>query len=187
MILKNKNIIWILFAAMVILQLGFVASMIFKKEKNIAKGKVYKFELAAFDPYDPIRGRYLDLTPKQREITSSEILNQTTRNYKHGLLKTDSLGFAIVYDLVDSTPSEVDYINLISYKRSRTLKGWQIQFPFQRYYMNEFAAIKAEKEIMEALRNPKSICHIEVSIHNGAATVLALYINGDRIESVVRK
>ena len=46
---------------MVMVHLYVPAKMIFNKEAVLAQGKDYRFKTAPIDPYDPFRGKYIDL------------------------------------------------------------------------------------------------------------------------------
>ena len=56
-----------------------------------------------------------------------------------------------------------------------------IRIPFDRYYMNEYKAIKAEKEYQKHSRVSKNPAYITVRVIHGSSTLEELYINDQPI------
>ena len=109
--IKNKKLQWALFILMAIAQLSIPIWMILSKENTKTGGKVYKFELEALDPYDPFRGKYIILNPKQNffHINTNE---ETKKKHMHATFVEDSLGFAIINNLHTEMPTHSDYLTI---------------------------------------------------------------------------
>ncbi|MBC7747545.1 MAG: GDYXXLXY domain-containing protein [Methylotenera sp.] len=142
--MKNKKIILLIFILVVIAQFYVPLQMVFNQEDIMKTGTEFKFQTAPIDPYDPLRGKYITFFFKKREITvqnnikwrSSETVFATLITYKNGFAKISSI-------------SKIKPKNSESYIKTKISLGYMnskiiIDFPFNRYYMNEDSAKSRE-------------------------------------------
>ena len=66
--------IFLIFLAVVLVQLVVPAKMIFDKEVILKTGTIYKFKTQPIDPSDPFRGKYVTLN---YELNTAESMDST--------------------------------------------------------------------------------------------------------------
>ena len=107
------------------------------------------------DPYDPMRGRYVQLNPvpntwnsKQKEVFS---YNQSG----YAVIKKNSDGFAEIVRLeqnrTELKPGEmaVKVTGIVSTQEDNTFSVYRFNWPFKRFYLNELKAPELEKELQK--------------------------------------
>lgn len=186
--MQTKKILLTVFALVVIAQLFVPAKMIFDREQILKEGKVMKFRTAPVDPYDPFRGKYITLNFKDDFVMVEDRKEWSYNEKVYAILEADSVGFARVSILEKEIP-DGDYVYLetmIDYVDYNEDKVW-LDFPFNRYYMEESKAFEAELSYRDSQRDSLSITWAEVSILDGQAVLKDVMIDGVRIEEVVKK
>ncbi|WP_346882907.1 GDYXXLXY domain-containing protein [uncultured Algibacter sp.] len=151
--MKTKHI-FIVFILVALVQLIVPAQMILNKESVIKQGVAYKFKTQPVDPNDPFRGKYIVLNFDIRSFKTSDSL-WTRNDPVYVYLKTDSLGFATIDNVskVELESSKKDFfIAKVDHYSSYTDKV-HIDLPFNRYYMEETKAYKAEVAVRDAQRD----------------------------------
>lgn len=179
--MNNRKIITIPFFILVALvQLAVPGYMIYRHENILKNGKVYKFRTAMVDPADPFRGRYVRLSFNYQ-------LKRGANEWPYGkevnaIPAIGSDGFAYIAAIAEQPP--IDGI----YFPARV--GWgngkdmiRINPLFDRFYLNEKAAPKAEKLYQQAVRNKND--WVEVRIKDGNTAIVDLYLDGKPILDVV--
>lgn len=176
---------WAFFGVMVVIQLLIPAQMIYSKNQIKYNGITYKFELEAIDPNDPFRGKYIILNPKESHVTSPN-KDAALRGDIYANFKIDSLGYANVTEVSATAPDHNNYLKVKShrYGSTDTTQTLRINYPFDRYYMNEHKALTAEKLTRAAVRDSAQTCYAEVAIYKGQFSLLAVKINGVDIEEL---
>jgi uncharacterized membrane-anchored protein len=198
--MKNKSVYIIAFILIVIAQWLVPAQIISEHEDVAANGKVFRFKTAPVDPYDAFRGKYIILSFKENK---GKITSQTKQlNYGDEIFVTfaDSSGYALVESVSVEEPknnqvyvkAKVDYIdnNFIffnSKKQKNAAQAVHIDYPFERYYMNEIKAPKAETAYNESNRERKDNVYAEVAIKNGVGIVKDVIIDNIPIKDYVDK
>jgi uncharacterized membrane-anchored protein len=190
-------------------QVTATAWSIVRYEMTLATGSVYKIKTFPVDPADPFRGRYVAIQPaltltNPRSPEVEDLLDQvgrfrpnTARKTAFAVLGTDAAGFARVVQVVPEPPPTGDYLEIAG-ARLRAIEpaeqGRQpeivrdIVLPFDRYYMAEAAAPAAEQRYRESVRRDNDIdTWIIVRVRNGIGVIEGLFIDGERIEDVVRR
>lgn len=176
--MKTKHITIILFVVLAIIQLAVPAKMIYTYNTILAKGKLYKFQIAPIDPTDPFRGNYLII-----RIKESEIKRNNAEKWKHNdviyvILDSDkNTGLAKIKTIVREKPQlDIDFVKAkISYSNDSVVS---IDFPFDRYYLEESLAPKVEKIYSAALRDPRKVNYLIVNVIDGEAVTNDLIISG---------
>lgn len=174
----NKKIAFIL---LVITQLAVPSWMIISQENILNQGTVYKFKTAPVDPYDIFRGRYVSLSTDQRSTTIANSQNIEKGQSIYVILETNHEGFAQVKTASISKPVYGDYIKTkITHKNGNKV---YFRLPFDRYYMNEEKAPKAEALYRRNNMRSKQDAYILVRVLNGSALIEGLYVGGKDIEA----
>ncbi len=187
--MKNKKILLLLFVLTVVAQ-WFVPLQMWQHQKNILKtGKEFKFKTAPIDPTDPFRGKYITL----RYDTDFIYVKDTNIQWKSGeilyaKITNDSLGFARIDSVFKHPPkSTSDFIKTkvtSSYDNSQI----NIEFPFDRYYMEESKAPGAETLLSQQDANLLPLeTYAVVSIKNGEGTLKEVFVNEVPINQYVKK
>lgn len=176
----------LLLIVMAVAQLGIPAQMIYQHEKVLETGAVYKFKTAPVDPYDALRGRYVALSVDQRSVPLEDF-GGTVDQIRYGdkayaLLTQDNEGFARLDKLMLTPPDTGDYI--VVRLRGMYEDRINLDLPFDRYYMNEYKAPRAEQLYREQSMPGSSNAYIEVRVLNGRTAIENLFIDGKPVEQL---
>lgn len=193
MMLKNnkKTILLVLFLLIVAAGVYYPVSKIISFEFPSSQPSVFRFPVILYDPYDPFRGRYVQLwvEPQSVEVTGE---TDFENNKAYAVLEEDENGFAVAVDLIRKPqPGKI----AIRVDRVSRVPNWDadgyyytISFPFDRFYMNEKQAPEAELAVRDALRQDGDGCVIIANIYaNGNATITDLLIGDIPIREILKK
>lgn len=150
--MKNyKLILGIVFGALCLAQIGVVLFQIMSYEKILKEGESFYFKVLPLDPYDPFRGRYVTL--RFENATKAPIAQGQSK-------ENQSLGYAILehQEKLDSV-KEITFIkpqmgnflevnvknNKLRNTQNNTSSMVYFSLPYDRFYMREDIAPKAEK------------------------------------------
>ncbi len=185
--MKSKTLILSLFVLLAAVQLYIPAEMIFAYEDVLSTGKEFKFKTRPIDPNDPFRDKYIRL-----DMEESSFLIDSTREWNHQnsvfvLIKEDSLGFAMIVDVTENEPTSGDYLKAPAYRSFISDEGRviYIDYPFERYYMEESKAYAAELVYRESNSDTTQLTYALVTIKDGQAVLKDVMINGESIRDVV--
>ncbi len=169
-----------LFLVLCVAQLLAAASGIAKYENTLADGTPYRFQCAPLDPEDPFRGRYvrLQFRASQVQLPLPSELSGTV----YAVLGSNEEGYAVFTELRTHPPKHGDYLLLHA---SKSRSGTFVHLPFDRYFMEESKAPKAEQAYWRSLRDGNT--YLEVRVLDGQAVTEGLFIEGIRIEEVVEQ
>lgn len=176
---KLRLIIFILVA---LAQIAVPASMMWKRQRTLHEGRLWKFRAAPVDPVDAMRGRYLILRFEAENFPSAKLLPY--RETVYAKLKEDADGFAVV-DQVDMTPTEGDDVVKAEGLGSYEGKG-HVKFSFDRLWVTEANAPAAEKAYTEHSRREKVDAYATVRVMAGDAGIEELYIAGQPLREYLR-
>ena len=168
-----------------LVQIYVPIDMISEKENVLNKGKVYKFKTAPIDPIDPLRGKFVLLSFEENtfEVDTSLDWNQNQKIYLR--LKENKEGFAEIASIEQEEPDSDDYLKAkVKYQPYNTTYI-QIEYPFDRFYMEEKKAYPAEKLYRNFRRDPSQIAYATVSVLDGDAVLENLFINDVPIKEMV--
>jgi uncharacterized membrane-anchored protein len=172
----------IIFLLVALAQIAVPASMIWKRQRTLSEGRLWKFRTAPVDPVDAIRGRYLSLRFEAEQFPYSQKLPYGEKVYIK--LKEDADGFAAV-DQVNETPTAGDDVVQAEGFGSYQEKG-RVKFSFDRLWVTEANAPAAEKAYAEHSRREKVDAYATVRVHNGDAGIEELYIAGQPLRDYLR-
>ncbi len=179
-----KSLTYLLFGLTALAQWLVPLAGIRQHEQTLTKGTLFKIKCSAPDPYDPLRGRYLAVRPEQRvvKVPAGMKLQHGTRIY--GSLATGPDGLASVTGISLSPPATGDFIRLESgYADAGEA---QIQWPFDRFYLNEKLAPEADAWLAENIRSTQGIL-AEVRVLNGRAVLADLTFDGKPFREILKK
>lgn len=187
--MHNKKIITGAFILMVLVQLYVPFSMIGEREKILKKGKPFRFETAPVDPIDPFRGEYIRLSYTieefQREVFDTSALEAGQIVY--AILREDPEGFAMISELSTEPPeSGSDYLKVsIAYMLAPGSERVRLDFPFDRFYMEEITAGVAEAAFNTARGDSTARSYALVYVRDGRGVIADLIIQGIPVSDVV--
>lgn len=187
--MKNKKNIILLFALVVLAQLYIPLQMIFNQEDIIKTGTEFKFKTEPIDPNDPFRGKYIILNYKERKIPVKNVKKWDYNQTVFAELGKDKNGYAKIILISKNKPqkksnyftAKISFIN--TYKDNYIL----LDIPFDRFYVNENKAKKAETTYVESMVDQKNKTYALVAIKNGEAVIKDVRINEVSIRDLADK
>lgn len=173
----------IVFAVVALAQITVAASMIWKRQRTLSEGRLWKFRTAPVDPVDAFRGRYLTLRFTAEEFATAAPLPGGALLYV--TLKEDAEGFAVV-DQVSNTPLAGD--NVVQAENYGQYQGKaRIGFPFDQLWVNEADAPAAERAYLAFSGRENADAYVTVRIRAGDAAIEELYLAGQPLREFLRK
>lgn len=175
-----KVLRFVLFAALAAAQLGVPAFMIVRQQTTLREGRAFKLRTAPVDPYDAFRGRYVALSFTAEEFEVGDTWKNGQRVF--AVLREGEDGYAKVDRLLPQLrPGANDTIPV-------TVRwGKRVAFPFDRYYLEESTAPRAEKAYQAANRSGAQNAWVTIRVRNGYAALEELFIDGKPIREYVRQ
>ncbi|MCG8698307.1 MAG: GDYXXLXY domain-containing protein [Bacteroidales bacterium] len=188
----NNKILFPALILVILVQLFIPGKMIYDKEKTIKYGKVYKFRTAPVDPNDPFRGKYVQLgfSNNSYQHTGEDIYN--TGDEVYVVLSENSDGYAEIAYLEPSEPeygedNEYFKAKIGSIYKNEIYQEITINFPFDRYYMEESKAYPAEKLYRKSSRDTNSVAYAVVAVDKGTAVLQHVMINDKTLEELLEE
>jgi len=186
--MNSKKIIILAFILVTLVQIYVPAKIILDRAIVLRSGKEFKFKTAPIDPSDPFRGKYINLNFNENTVEIQNKENWTNGETVFVLLATDSNGFAKIrsvskvkpLDNQDFLKAKVDFIIYDGSKLS-------IEYPFERFYMEESKAYDAELTYNRTLRDTSQLTYALVNIKNGESVLKDVMINGIPIREIVKQ
>lgn len=161
--------------------------MIYNQEDIIITGTEFKFQTAPIDPYDPFRGKYITLFFKEREITVQNNGKWRSGETVFATLNNDKNGFAKISSISKIKPKNSELYLKLKISLDSNNNKIIIDFPFNRFYMNEDIAQKAEKIYQEFSIKKKNETYALVAVKNGEAVLKDVRINDVSIKDLASK
>lgn len=181
--------LFIIFIIVVIAQLFIPAQMILNQESILKTGTAYKFKTQPVDPSAPFKGKYINLNYDINSFKTNDSLWQRNE-FIYVYLTTDSLGYAKIDTVSRNTLSENknDYVEVKSGYYDNYSNKLNIQFPFNKYYMEETKAYDAEVAVRNRQRDSvPNNTYALVYIHKGEAVLSDVLIDEISIKDYVAK
>lgn len=169
-----KSLRLALFLLVALTQLAVPGSMIWKRQRTLREGRVWKFRTAPVDPIDALRGRYLSLRFLAEEFPRTESMPATETVYV--TLKEDAEGFATV-DQISGEPISGDNVVQVDRFGIYDQKG-HVFFPFDRFWLSEADAGATERAYAAHSNRKQNDAYVTVRIHHGDAGIEELYLDG---------
>lgn len=162
---------------------------IWQHERVISRGTLVRIECAAPDPYDPLRGRYLAVRPATSIVSMPEWFPQGGGLVPvWATLEADDDGLSRINSLSPEPVSGPTVIPL-------TARIWGningpdmigLEWPFDRFYLNERLAPEADKLVAERFRDGKQTV-AEIRVLDGRAVLTDVLIDGVSIRELVKE
>ncbi len=186
----EKKYYMVLFALLAIAQLGVAARMIIQQEQIIQKGEPFFFKTAPIDPYDPFRGKYITLRFEAEQYETTDLRTWQAQEEVFVSIITDSAGFVQIAGLSKTPPlSDTPYFQArVNYfYPTDSLATISLDFPFDRFYMEESKAPEAEKIYREAFQQSKEDIYAVVFINQGKSVLEDVKIGEQSIKDLSTK
>jgi len=143
-----KLISWVLFGLLCVAQLGVIVFQIASYERILKEGEAFYFKVQPLDPYDAFRGRYVSLrfeNVNKALLAAGEVDTGQAKGY--AILEHKG-NVDVIKEVSFTKPSsgsflEVD-VNYISHESNNRMSA-NISLPFDRFYMREDIAPRAEQ------------------------------------------
>jgi uncharacterized membrane-anchored protein len=177
---RNKLVLG-LFAFLALLQLAAPLYLVWQWEDIRNTGHVYQWKTAPVDPYDALRGRYVDLQFKEMKGPVIEGEQLTYGQKAYALIASDDNGYAYISSVSAKKPQKGDYVSVrVNYTNGGMVN---ITLPFKRYYMREDLAPEAEQAYRKSAGKDG---RVTVRIKNGLGVVEQLYVGNQTINEYLR-
>jgi uncharacterized membrane-anchored protein len=176
------------FVFVALAQIYVPAKIVLNRVEILGTGKEFKFKTAPIDPNDPFRGKYIVLDFKETTIDIQHQEKWTRGETVNVFLTTDENGFAKIKSVSKLEPADKqDFLKakvcFISYDGSKLT----IDYPFDRFYMEESKAYDAELTYNRSRRDTNSVAYALVNIKNGESVLKDVMIDGISIREIVKQ
>ncbi len=185
----HKKKWWLLaFLAVAVAQLYIPANMIWHQEQILRKGSEYRFKTAPIDPSDIMRGKYVSLRYDETSygIDTSESWFPGQEVYVS--LTRNAEGYATIASITARPP--IDGQEYLQAKVGAVMRGnaqhLTINYPFDRYYMEESKAPLAESAYNRAAADSNQLTYAVVSVYQGEGVIKNVFIDNISIEEAAR-
>ncbi len=184
---KRKTVI-ALFALVVVAQLLVPAKMVWDQEDVLQTGTEYKFKTAPVDPNDPFRGKYITLSFDHNTIEVENTEDWYRGDVIYASISNGKDGYARIHSIAKEKPSSnQDFIKAeVGFATGNTTK-LSIDFPFDRFYLEESKAEEAEYTYWSSRRDTTKTTYALVNIKNGRGVLKDVLIDGISIVELVNK
>lgn len=185
-----KKSIILIFIVMALAQWLVPAMMIWESENTLENGVMYKFKTRPIDPSDPFRGKYVTLSFEASSFVSDSKTPFPNHATVFATITNDTAGFARVVKIGADKPTNNDYVKATirsSFLETSDNTEIFLEFPFERFYVEESKAAEAEKAYWRASRDSAQQAYALVSIHRGNAVLKDVVINGRSITDIVKQ
>ena len=187
--MNSKKLLLTAFILVALVQLYVPAKMIWDKENVIETGIEYKFKAAPIDPSDPFRGKYITLNYDENTAIVSDGQDWVLGESIYVSLTTDNLGFAKIKSVSKTKPTDNEsFIKAkVRFSSGNSSNKLTIDYPFDRYYMEESKAYDAELIYRQSQQDTNQVTYALVSIKNGDAVLKDVLIDGTSIREIVKE
>jgi len=184
--MKMMKWLFPLFVVVALVQLVVPAGMIVRRELTLKEGKIFKFHAQPVDPYDAFRGRYvtLSLEPNSVTVPTNSSLEYQWREV-YITLDEGPDGFARFTGVFLEPQTGKDYIKT---KSAGLNEGkLSLRLPFDRFYMEESTAPKAERAYLEHSKRGQQDAFVTIRVSDGFAVLENFYVAGKPITEFVKE
>lgn len=180
----KKGGILFLFIIFCLLQISVLAYL---THKGISKGTEIKFQCRIYDPYDLIKGRYIQLSFEQETQSVSKFKNYDAE--KKNLRRRETTIYCIVKEddgeIIELRTTRPQGGLFFTALLDRYNDNWiYLTFPFNKYYMQENYAPIAESIIREKGRDDNTFATVSID-RRGNTRIVRMEIGGELLEDLV--
>ena len=180
-----KKLPLLLFAVTVLAQWAAPLLQIWKHERTLAQGSVHRLKCTAPDPYDPLRGRYLAVRPEQEESHVDKGLKLVSGQRVYVTLLDGPDGLARLSSAHLTPPESGAYVRM-SVRWAAAEGLVRLEWPFDRFYLNEKLAPEADKWFAESIRSSKGVV-AEIRVLKGSAVLTDLVFDGRSFREILKE
>ena len=186
--MNSKKIAFFTFILVALVQVYVPAKMILDREDVLANGQEFKFKTAPIDPNDPFIGKYITLSYAENTVQVPKKENWTTGEPVYVSLTTDTTGFAKIKSISKDNPTnnQVFVKAKVGFLMETGSSQVIIDYPFDRYYMEESKAYDAEQLYRQLQQDTTRVTYALVSIKNGNAVLKDVLIGETSIREIVK-
>ncbi len=184
----------IAFGAACVAQWAVPLASIYVREDAMQRGEVVRIAVSAPDPFDPLRGRYLQVRPLESEVVLDPELAHLASGEKvwvqlqKGPDELHHLG-----RVTKQKPVSGDYLLVTlrlpqgrgSASAERTPKP-SIDWPVDRFFVNEKSAPEADKWLREKTLGGRTIV-AELRVLTGTAVLTDIAVDGRSFRDVLKQ
>jgi uncharacterized membrane-anchored protein len=181
-----------LLAIAILAQLVLPIRTVMQHESVVTSGREYRFRTMLVDPYDPFRGRYVQLGFEETELSIDHLDPQPEAGERvYARIETGADGFARLTDASIDPPERGDYLRVDIRWVGADDDIARVDLPFDRYYMNEDAAPEAERVFRERVGTRGDDGEMDdgdfviVRVEKGIAVLESLYVDDQPIEALL--
>ena len=181
--MKKRSLACIIFACVILAQLGLPGWLIARHELTLARGEPVKFKVRPVDPYDPFRGRYVNLELEQTTAPLPEGYRPERGTKVYVPIKLGRDGFAKLGHARPEPPSGGPYIKC----RVRATDGnrARLDMPLSRYYMEGRLAQPAQTATRQ--RAMDGDVWVQARLWRGHAVIVQLYVGDTTIRQYLQQ
>jgi uncharacterized membrane-anchored protein len=172
------------FIVVALIQLLVPGKMILNFEKILETGKKYKFIIAPIDPSDPFRGKYLSINVREHHFAVDSINDWKQGEEIYVSINSNTPdSMAIITNISRLKPDAgVDFI--LAKTGYIFEKSMNIEYPFDRYYMDESVIPQASEALVRAWSDSTQVSYIVVNAIDGKAVLSDIIISGKSIKEI---
>lgn len=182
-----KKITFALLAFAFLMQWFVPLNMIMQQEDILKEGTTFKFKTQPIDPNDPFRGKFvvLNYEADRMDVSNGELWFKGEPVFVR--IQENAAGFAEIASLEKIAPiDEQDYVKAeIAYVWGDDPVRVRINYPFERFYMEESKAPKAEAMFRDLWRDSTTNVYGLVVINEGKAALEDVLVDGVSIRDAV--
>lgn len=173
---NNKKLLMILFGILAVLAITLPG---IKNELTLKFGTPYKVKIQGYDPYDPIRGKYIQFTIDTSTISTDAVFNDFNTKVCYLSLTPDSNGYYILDKAFLNKPKDKPFY-LKSFIYRSYDETYYYDSPFSSYFISEDISEKAEELLFQNIED----AYIVINFWKGNSTISGMYIGDKAIESM---
>lgn len=178
-----KKIYLFTLVLVILIQLAVPFSMIQGHETVLREGELYRFKTQPIDPADPFQGRFVWLGIEKDYVEVAEdAVDELTVGALYAEISVDEEGYAYFSNATHEKPTTDSYLRTRTHGRyfftppETNLSHVTLKIPFDRYYMEESKAPRAEVLARDA--SAAGDCWVEVRIFKGKAVIEDVLVEG---------
>lgn len=186
--MNTKQISIIALIILALIQIYVPLQMILTKENVLRKGEEYKFKTIPVDPNDPFRGKYITLRYEQDMVDIYDTDKWSKDDVVYAWFESDNQGYAKIENVSKNQPVHVDfYIKTKVENVYANRNKMRIEYPFNRFYMEESKAKAAEDVYRKYASDSSKTTYAVVNIKDGEAVLKDVCIDGVPIARFVEE
>lgn len=161
---------------------------VWQHERILVRGTVVRIRCTAPDPYDPLRGRFLAVAAEQTKFSKPVEMPVGRSVSVWATLTADAEGLSTIESLSLTPVSGPTVIKLVARVPdwNREQETVTLEWPFDRFYLNERLAVDADRRLAEVFSAGKRPVAV-LRLLNGQAVLADLLLDGVSVGEGIRK